>query len=742
MIKKIINFKTIILTISLITIFMPIFNIIISADNNDTIKITIYHTNDMHGNVNSVYDHGNLKQIGLDVIKSVKNSTKNSILIDAGDALQGTALGKYSKGIDIVSLMNEAGYDGMTLGNHEFDYGKDTVKRCAQEAKFPVVSANILENGEVFLNGINGNNGCNFIKEIEGKRIGFFGITTEETTRTTIPPNLEGIEFKDELETAREEVKKLKSENVDAIVGIVHIGVESSTLITSREIAKNVDGIDLLIDGHSHTKMTEKVNNTIINQTGATSVNLGKAELSFKGNKLKVNAEIIPAQEIGINYTPDSDIKQQYDKLYAKISPTLERVIGKTESVLYGGMYGGKNISRFMETNLGDLICDAMVWSSKEILSDERFSNMPIVAFENGGAVRSKIGLGYITMADVLNVLPLDNKLTVQIITPKKLYAILERGVGKLTPPKKSGEPYTGPFGGFPQVSGIKMIVDLSKNSYNYEENTGGERISRLILTNSDGTEGELLSRDDDNTKIILLCNDYTIYEFPSITNEEISVKGEYLSDILAKYITELTFNNGGRFKYNINNKRVLMDNNQNDDIKFDGKIKLSDVNGAISNKEIELSIDNSDSIVTKSDDNGEIVISFNSGGHIIKILYNNMMNEVYLNNMISINEVSSTLTDKSEKEVISVINIIDQINNDDILNKKGILEFARISYDSLGEDNKNKIINYSKLQDAEKQYENGVTIVNEKILITIIIILSILLALVCLVKISQKKSD
>ena len=156
---------------------------IISAEGEENV-ITIYHTNDMHGQVGSTYTNGVLSQIGLDYIKTAKEKTNNSILIDAGDATQGTPMGKFSKGLDIVELMNATGYDLMTLGNHEFDYGKDAVLEIAKSAKFPVVSANTLYNGDVFLKDINNNNGCNFIKEINGKKIGFFGITTSKAWTT------------------------------------------------------------------------------------------------------------------------------------------------------------------------------------------------------------------------------------------------------------------------------------------------------------------------------------------------------------------------------------------------------------------------------------------------------------------------------------------------------------------------------------------------------------------------------
>ena len=174
-----------ILTLSIILSCIPL-----NAYSTSSDPIVIYHTNDMHGRINSVYSQNELTQIGLDVVKSAKENTNNAILIDAGDATQGTPMGKFSKGLDIVDVMNVAGYDGMTLGNHEFDYGQENVMKIAKKANFPVVSSNTLYNGDLFLKDVNGNNGENFIKEVGGKKLGFFGIITSETTKTTIPENL------------------------------------------------------------------------------------------------------------------------------------------------------------------------------------------------------------------------------------------------------------------------------------------------------------------------------------------------------------------------------------------------------------------------------------------------------------------------------------------------------------------------------------------------------------------------
>ena len=204
--------------------------------------ITIYHTNDMHGYVQA--DEG---VIGLGKIAALKQNTPNSILVDAGDATQGLPIASLTKGADIISLMNTAGYDVMAAGNHEFDYGVDILLRNVQNAAFPIISSNILYNGTPLLEE-------QTIIERNGYRIGFFGITTTGTASSTNPEGLQGVEFTDEKAAAQAQVESLETADVDAIIGIMHCGDSTAGApVTAEEIAESVPGIDVIIDGHSHT---------------------------------------------------------------------------------------------------------------------------------------------------------------------------------------------------------------------------------------------------------------------------------------------------------------------------------------------------------------------------------------------------------------------------------------------------------------------------------------------------------
>jgi 2',3'-cyclic-nucleotide 2'-phosphodiesterase (5'-nucleotidase family) len=688
----------------LIFLFYPF--LMIAKENN---KIVIYHTNDMHGNINSIYKDGMLTQIGLDIVKSMKDSTPNSLLIDAGDALQGSPLGKYSKGLDIIKLMNAAAYDCMVLGNHEFDFGSEAVKECAKAADFPVISANVYEADELFLKDSCIGNGKEFIREIQGIKIGFFGITTGETTKTTIPENLENIEFKSELQTTKQEVEKLKSEGANLIIGVMHVGETSSgNIITSNEIARIVPGIDIIIDGHSHTKATKKINDTVISQTGVNSSNIGKIQIEFDDpQNISISSQILSAAEIGRDFSPDKSITKLYNELYSNFSGELEKVIGRTENVLYGGSYNGINISRLTETNLGDLICDAMMKEGKELLKDTPYSNLPMVAFENGGAVRSKIDAGYIKMIDVLNVLPLDNRLSVQIISPDKLFKMIERGIGKLKKAEGNNGKLTGLFGGFPQISGMRIEYDIENTPYNYETDKEGNRVTKIsIFDELANKEVKELSREDDTSEIVLLCNDYTLYEFPSVMNEEIKYKGGYLSDILYKYILELTFKNHGKFNLPVNYQRVKIKRNNEHLENYSGKVLVKDSSGILRSRMIKIKLDGKTNAEVSTNENGILQIdNLDFGEHTIKLKYKDLSGDVYLNNELDVNNVPICLINNMDYNITNVSNIISQIPYDVTLESFNILKFARNSYDDLNDSEKSKVMNYHKLIKSEEKF-------------------------------------
>lgn len=530
------------------------FNIFASS-TPDTV-ITIYHTNDMHGNVKDLAN-----------VKTLKDATKNSILVDAGDCTQGSSLATYTKGEAIVDIMNATSYDAIVLGNHEFDFGSEKAIENMKKATFSPLAANVINNkGETVLNGINSGNGANIIEEVGGKRIGIFGLTTEETAYKTNPNNLNGIEFKSVIETAKKQVEILKKENVDAIVAVTHIGNDASSNPTSIDLAKEVPELDLIIDGHSHTIIQEKIGNVTVVQTGTGLKNLGKVTLNFKGNDLTIGYELLPIENVVSENIADKTVSSIYNKHSEVVSETLKEVIGKTSTELYAYAEDGTRLVRIEETPMGDLIADAMIFGAKKLLQTTQYKDLPIVALENGGGVRASISKGDITLEDVFNVLPFGNIISVKVITPDKLYNTLENGVCKMTI-DENGK-IGGLDGRFPQISGMRIEIDITKTPFNPEkpEDGTGERVVAIYLVDENGKE-TLLDRKDTKTEIAFASNDFIIAGgdgYTSVSNLKHIAEGEVLDSVLADYIKFLTEKGNGSFEYKMPGNRTKVINTIN----------------------------------------------------------------------------------------------------------------------------------------------------------------------------------
>ena len=213
----------------------------------DGATVTIFTTNDMHGNL-----AGDGKStIGIVQAAKVKGSTENALLVDAGDATQGASFASISQGADVVRMMNAAGYDLMAAGNHEFDYGADVLLENEALAEFPILAANVQRDGEPLLDS-------SAVLETAGYKIGFIGLTTVATATSTNPTLLTGVTFEDEIETAKREIAALKDET-DAIVLVCHMGdndkavsCTSEQLLSGLSQAEQAE-VSAVIDGHSHT---------------------------------------------------------------------------------------------------------------------------------------------------------------------------------------------------------------------------------------------------------------------------------------------------------------------------------------------------------------------------------------------------------------------------------------------------------------------------------------------------------
>ncbi|MDO5712820.1 MAG: 5'-nucleotidase C-terminal domain-containing protein [Tissierellia bacterium] len=461
-------------------------------------EVVLFHLNDTHGRAAENKDPEKAakeKIIGYARLKTYKDLNKNALLLDAGDTLHGTTFATISRGKSIVRLMNEAGVDVFVPGNHDFNYGYPRLLELVKQAKFSVVAANVKEekDGTYPMDG-------HVIKEINGKKIGIFGLATPETRTKSNPLNTEGVEFEDYIEVAKREVKALQDEKVDAIVLLCHLGIDESSDERSDIVAEKVEGIDVVIDGHSHTLLKDgmTVGNTLIAQTGEHMQNLGKVTLTFNGDKLvNKKAEILSYDDLK-NVTPDEGILKSVEEIEKENKPFLEEFVGRTEVDLEGKR---ENV-RTGETNLGNLLTDAMLDISK---AD--------VAITNGGGIRATIPKGDIRMQDILNSFPFTNYPVKLEVTGKTILEALEYGVDKA--PDVVGK--------FPHVGGMTFKYDPKQEP--------GSRVFDVLV------KGEPIDLDK---KYTLVTNDFMAVGGDGYEMFKDAVKlSEHplLSEVLADYI-------------------------------------------------------------------------------------------------------------------------------------------------------------------------------------------------------------
>lgn len=673
-----------------------------TATSSTPVNITIFHTNDMHSRVLDAYKNNVLTQIGSDYVSAIKKSVPNSLLIDAGDATQGLPFATLTKGADVINLMNSAGYDGMVLGNHEFDYGQDNTLANAKLANFPVISANTIKNGKPFLDGINGNNGCDFIKTVNGLKVGFFGITTQETSYKTNPANIVGITFQDPIATAKTEVAKLKSEGASVIIAIAHIGDDPSSSPISSDIAKNVDGITAIIDGHSHTLENTVVNNTLIVQTVCYSANLGRLDIKVASDgKVTASENMISAAD-ATKYTPDSTVSALAAQINAKQQKLFATKIGHTSTALWAGTVNDQSVARIGETNLGDLVADAMKDSASSQVQGTEFQNLPIVSLENGGGVRDSIPEGDITQGQISTVLPFGNILSLKEVTPAILYQVIENGVCHIVSQDQTTGVLTGADGRFPQVAGIRFEYDPTKPSLN--------RVNKIYLLNADGSDKQLLDKNDTTTKIVLVSNDYEVSGgdgYTMLGSLKNIGEGASLDGIVAKYITNLTQNGNGTFSYPIVQGRSKVVSSYVYK-PYTATITLvgSDSKN-VPNAKVLYSIDKGNVLSGTTDANGVLKISnIPSGSHTVNILTSGAAADAYISDLIgsgTATPVTANLQTSNSYAAEKVTDIINKISNKVSPADTTAIAAARSAYNLLTPEQRNLVTNYAKLTDAEK---------------------------------------
>jgi len=464
----------------------------------DGIHITVLHTNDMHARVQSTDDEG--KTIGLDwlagAIWAQKGADEDTLVLDAGDTFHGTTLINLSRGANMAMLMNLSGFDAMTPGNHDFNFGSQRLVELARMLNFPVLSANLMdkERKQYIFRPYKS-------YDFNGVKVAVLGLTTPETAYKTNPINVKEVSFTDPVAAAKELVPRLRATH-DVVIGLMHMGIDKSSVVTSEQIAKEVPGFDLIIDGHSHSFLPKgmKTGKTIICQTGWHGYDLGRVELVVKNHKIKkIQAALLDRQGVEkLAQKPDEGVQQALQEINLQTEKEKNAVVGESPRELKAE----RQVVRTSESELGNLTADAL-----------RQATGADVALINGGGLRTSLPQGQITKGMVLDIFPFNNRVVTLAVDGKTLKSALELSVQHL--------PAT--YGGFLCVSGLSFWVDTKAPA--------GKRVYEVKV------QGSPLA-DDKNYSVA--TNDFIAAGGDGYTMlKEAKVTGEYgpLEDIFSNYL-------------------------------------------------------------------------------------------------------------------------------------------------------------------------------------------------------------
>ncbi|NCC16046.1 MAG: LysM peptidoglycan-binding domain-containing protein [Clostridia bacterium] len=427
-------------------------------------KLVVIHTNDIHG-----YYQTAEKSVGIAGVKGLQDyytaQGADVILLDAGDFSQGTTLVNHAKGLNAAEYLVSAGYDAVSLGNHEFDFGFEPLLDMVAVLKagnVPVIDANVLKKGTstpYF--------GDSIVLEKGGMKIGVFGLDTSETQTKSSPSSVKALDFLDGekmIQTAQTEVNALKGKGCDYIIALVHLGVDDESVgRRSTDVAEAVKGIDLIIDGHSHTVMDggKKVNDALITSTGSYLENVGTVVIDEATKE--TTAKLVSAADYVTNIGKyDEALTKMVAADKEEVDTYYSGLFAKTEVDLNGERDPGV---RTEETNLGDFSADAMLYVGKKYAQEQNLGISVDVALSNGGGIRASIPKGDISMNTLYTVFPYGNTVALVTVTGAQLLEILEASTF-CTPTA---------LGGFPQVAGAEYTVNTAveyKNGVQYPDST------------------------------------------------------------------------------------------------------------------------------------------------------------------------------------------------------------------------------------------------------------------------------
>jgi 5'-nucleotidase len=441
-------------------------------------ELNILHINDLHSRIEAISKSdstcsaedaaanecfGGIARVKTAIdARRAELSGKNVLTLDAGDQFQGSLFYTTYKSAPIADFMNAIGFDAMAIGNHEFDDGPEELAKFIDALKFPMISGNTLA-------GLNSPVADKFkpyiVKDFGGEKVAVVSVLATDTDETSSPGD--SILFADEIGYLKDAVKEIEGQGIDKIVLLSHVGY-----VKDQEIAAAVDGIDVIVGGHSHTLLSntdEKAagpyptmvknpsgKDVPIVQAYAYSKYLGDLTVVFDDAGVVKTATGEP-KLLDASVTPDAGFVAKVAELAGPIEELKLKEIGATAEAIDGS----RETCRAMECTMGNLVADAMV----DRLSDQGIT----IAIQNGGGLRASIDAGTVTMGEVLTVLPFQNTLASFQLKGSDIVAALENGVSQVEEAA----------GRFPQVSGLKYTADLNKPA--------GSRITAVEVKEGDG---------------------------------------------------------------------------------------------------------------------------------------------------------------------------------------------------------------------------------------------------------------
>lgn len=413
--------------------------------------VTILHTNDIHGHVSSWQGwEGELKDKTVGGlarlaarVRQVRDSAgeQGVLLLDAGDTLGDTLLAAHTEGKAVMSVMNAMGYDAMVIGNHEPDFTAEKLQERIKEARFPILAANIVmrDSGELYTKPY-------IIRDINGLRVAILGLAYPNTPLTTARKNVKNIEFIEAAETARQYVPRLRAEGAQIIIALTHLGLGAD-----KHLAENVEGIDVIVGGHSHNRMREAlvVGDTIIVQAGAHGSDIGRLDLSVDpaGRISNYEYALLPVTDApNADIVEDKQVKNIIAPQRAPLRSTLQERVGRAQQPIIRAqtINGGEAGKRDQESPADSLFADII-----------RAITRTDVAFLPGVGYGVAIQPGFITAEMLRNLLPHDSAVWTMRLMGKQIRDTLEQSVDNFS----TNDP-TKKVGGMIQISGLHFSYD------------------------------------------------------------------------------------------------------------------------------------------------------------------------------------------------------------------------------------------------------------------------------------------